>query len=316
MQAFISYSHSDEQDVDRLRTHLSMLERDGLLSGWHDRKILAGSRLGSAISSSLNQSELFLAMISADFLASGYCFDVEMKAALKRQDDGLMRIVPIILQPCEWKASPLGHLLATPTDGVPVSDWTNRESAFLSITQAIRKIVEAPKKQSRGNAASRSNSNNFIAQQIGSRRYRIKRTFDPIDKRDFAQKSFDHIRAYFISAVEEINSIEGIRARIDEKSNDRFSVHLVNSLIKRGEGYILIRRHDAGHFGDIDYSTSAHSGDNSSNGGFRVNHDEFELFLSPQMFAFGGREHDRVTGKQAAEMLWSQLLEQAGVSNA
>lgn len=40
---FISYSHKDEEWKDRLVTHLSVLERAGLLDVWDDRRIEAGA---------------------------------------------------------------------------------------------------------------------------------------------------------------------------------------------------------------------------------------------------------------------------------
>jgi hypothetical protein len=39
---FISYSHKDEAWKDRLVTHLGVLQREGLLDTWDDRRIGAG----------------------------------------------------------------------------------------------------------------------------------------------------------------------------------------------------------------------------------------------------------------------------------
>ena len=39
---FISYSHKDEVWKDRLATHLGVLQREGLLDTWDDRRIGAG----------------------------------------------------------------------------------------------------------------------------------------------------------------------------------------------------------------------------------------------------------------------------------
>jgi hypothetical protein len=41
---FYSYSHADRRMLDRLRTHLAMLRRHGLITEWFDRDIDAGAQ--------------------------------------------------------------------------------------------------------------------------------------------------------------------------------------------------------------------------------------------------------------------------------
>lgn len=106
-KAFISYSHRDEKALDRLHKHLAMLGREGLIETWYDRNILAGGDIDREVQKALADSELFLALISPDFLASDYCYKREMETALARHDEGSMRVVPIILEPCDWQSSPL-----------------------------------------------------------------------------------------------------------------------------------------------------------------------------------------------------------------
>jgi hypothetical protein len=65
-----------------------MLRRDGLLTTWYDREILAGAELHKEIAENLADSDVFLALVSPDFLASDYCYDKEMHLALKRHEDG------------------------------------------------------------------------------------------------------------------------------------------------------------------------------------------------------------------------------------
>lgn len=315
MRAFISYSHHDEDHVDRLRAHLAMLEREGLVEGWHDRRILAGSDLDATIDNELASCDLFFAMVSADFLASNYCYEREMQEALRRHETGSMRVVPILLEPCDWQTSPLGKLLALPTDAVAVSEWTNRENAYFSIAQEVRKIAQSGIETQTSEEKPNKTIDRFAKDHTLNTKYKIKKQFDEIDKFKFCKSAFDHIRAYFASSVEEINNIDGIKALIDEKSDDKFSVTLVNSMISSGKGYIIVRRHDGGHFGDIDFSTSPSSREGSSEGGFAVQHDDYEQFLTPQLFWTSGSD-ERISAKQAARMLWDKLLEQAGVSHA
>jgi len=84
-----------------------------------------------------------------------------------------------------------------------------------------------------------------------------------------------------------------------------------------GTAHITVRCSTGGHgFGDISYVFAEDSADNTSNGGFNVENDEYEMFLTVTMNFMRGNQEDRMTPHQAAESLWTEFLEQAGVSLA
>ena len=139
---FFSYSHVDEYFRNELDKHLSILKRQGLIDGWHDRMILAGSEWSHAIDEHLERSQLILLLVSADFLASDYCYDVELKRALELHDRGNARVIPVILRPVDWRGSPFGKLQALPRDARPVTNWENRDSAWLDVARGIRLVCE------------------------------------------------------------------------------------------------------------------------------------------------------------------------------
>jgi hypothetical protein len=58
-------------------------------------------------------------MGSSDFLASDFCYGVEMTRAMQRHEIGTARVIPVILRPCDWHSAPFGKLLATPIDLSP-----------------------------------------------------------------------------------------------------------------------------------------------------------------------------------------------------
>jgi len=49
MKAFISYSHNDSGMLDMLHKHMIILKREGVVSTWTDREIIAGERLDNSI---------------------------------------------------------------------------------------------------------------------------------------------------------------------------------------------------------------------------------------------------------------------------
>ncbi|QKQ76203.1 toll/interleukin-1 receptor domain-containing protein [Nostoc sp. TCL240-02] len=73
IELFYSYAHEDEKLRDKLEKHLALLEREGVITGWHDRKIGAGKEWQNEIDTHLNSSQIILLLVSANFIASDYC---------------------------------------------------------------------------------------------------------------------------------------------------------------------------------------------------------------------------------------------------
>jgi TIR domain/NACHT domain len=142
LSVFISYMHEDELLRQQLEAHLSLLRRQGWIVDWHDRQILAGDEWARDIDEHLETASIILLLISSHFLASDYCYDIEMQRALERHRRGEARVIPIILRPCDWKTSPSAHLQCLPRGGKAVTTWENQDEAFLSIAQGLRRVIE------------------------------------------------------------------------------------------------------------------------------------------------------------------------------
>ena len=138
---FYSYAHADEKLRDELAKHLSLLKNSGYISEWHDRDIEAGQEWEQRIDHHLETADLILLLISADFMASRYCYSIEMQRALARHNAGAARVVPIVLRPVDWQDAPFGKLQALPKNARPVTTWPNQDEAFLDIAQGIRRAV-------------------------------------------------------------------------------------------------------------------------------------------------------------------------------
>ncbi len=141
-QLFYSYSHKDEKLRDQLETHLSTLKRENRISAWHDRRITAGTEWKGEIDEHLKSSSVILLLVTANFLASDYCHDVELRYGMEQQEKGTARVIPVILRPCDWKTTIFGKLQALPTDGKPVISWKTRDDAFLNVVEGIRKALD------------------------------------------------------------------------------------------------------------------------------------------------------------------------------
>ncbi|WP_437291456.1 outer membrane protein assembly factor BamB family protein [Sorangium sp. So ce406] len=143
IRLFFGYSHRDETLRDELETHLALLKREGLLQSWHDRRIDAGEEWAGQIDRNLDEADVILLLVSADFLASDYCFDKEMKRALDRHDAGQARVIPIILRKTDWQSAPFARLQALPKGARPVTLWQDRDEAWTDVAIGIRCAIEA-----------------------------------------------------------------------------------------------------------------------------------------------------------------------------
>jgi hypothetical protein len=141
IEVFYSYSHKDEEFLEKLITHLSLLRRKGVITGWRDRQISAGTEWKDTIDEHLESAGVILLLVSADFLASDYCYDLEMKRAMERQAEGTARVIPIILRNCDWSDAPFGKLQALPKNAKPVKSWADQDEAFTDIATGIRRAI-------------------------------------------------------------------------------------------------------------------------------------------------------------------------------
>lgn len=305
---FISYSHVDSRWLDRLHKHLAQLRREGSIEAWYDREITAGGKLHDEIARELGEADIFIAALSPDFIASSYCYDVELQEALRREVEGGLVVVPIVFEPCDWLSTPLSNFKALPDEGKPVSEFANENVALLAITGELRRILLKSEKPSQ-----RPVGEEQISASAASR-YRIKKDFDRIDKRDFINKSFDEIRNFFKNSVIEINSVPELEADFLEKDKDSFSCTIINRGLGRAFETVTVRR--GGVFGEIDLVYGDRAPMNTSHGGFTVQSDDYEMFFSGGNFRFDGNGEKKLSALNVAQSIWDELLRKIGVDYA
>lgn len=306
---FFSYSHADEGLRNQLEKCLSMLKHQGAIDTWHDRRILAGDELGGSISAAIESADLILLLVSPDFLASKYCYDVEMGRALQRHEAGEARVMPIILRPCDWEVSPLAKLLAAPRDGKPVTKWPDPDEAFQDIVSAIRKAL--PKQQ---NAPARKPTAADLMQfpvakaLPRSSNLRLSKQFTESDRDRFLQQTFEYIADFFEGSLAELSARnEGIETTFKRVDANRFTAVVYRDGKARARCKIGL----GGMMGTgIYYASNDQAPDNTMNDGLSVVDDDQGLYLNPLMgparFGSGGKQH--LTFEGSAEYFWEMLI--------
>jgi hypothetical protein len=82
--------------------------------------------------------------MKAPIVNSDYCYETEMKQILQRHKSGEIRVIPVILRPCDWRYTLFGELQALPIDGKPITskDWQDHDEALYEVTMSLRKVIE------------------------------------------------------------------------------------------------------------------------------------------------------------------------------
>ncbi|WP_454868479.1 toll/interleukin-1 receptor domain-containing protein [Pseudomonas farris] len=314
-KVFFSYCHADEALRDQLEKQLAMLKRQGVIETWHDRRIGAGQEIDSVIDEHINSDEIILLLVSPDFIASDYCYNVEMARALERHNAKEAIVIPVILRACDWHHAPFGKLLATPQDGKPVTLWPDRDEAFLQVAKEVRKaaarwqgspssqepVVAQPKVQAAVLATQLSPSD------PRSSNLRMAKNFTQRDKDQFQVESFEYIARYFENSLKELEArnpgYEGIFRRIDA---NRFFA----TIYKDGRDVARATIFTGGQtFGrGIHYRQGESLDSNSYNESLLVEADDQSLYLTSLGIASYGRQTQKLSQEGAAEILWEIVI--------
>lgn len=83
---FISYSHKDKSFVEAFRKHLRPAASNGLLSVWSDHDIKPGARWAPEIRAALAKTRVALLLVSADFVASEFIRNEELRVLFSAGD--------------------------------------------------------------------------------------------------------------------------------------------------------------------------------------------------------------------------------------
>src|ERR1051326_8987765 len=100
---FCCYARKDQSYLHDMKQHLMALQREQLIEIKADININPGTEWEREISHHLNEANIILLLISADFIASDYCFEKEMQLAIARHEHGTACVLPVIIRPTSWE---------------------------------------------------------------------------------------------------------------------------------------------------------------------------------------------------------------------
>ena len=142
---FISYSHKDEDWKDLLVSHLGVLQHEGLLDLWDDRRIGGGEGWYEEIQGAMTKASVAILLISANFLTSKFILEEEVTRLMERREKEGMRIFPIIAKPCAWKQVKwLSRMNLRPKDGKALSGGNEHQidTDLAAIANEVADIIK------------------------------------------------------------------------------------------------------------------------------------------------------------------------------
>lgn len=153
IRVFISYSQKDEKRFRlALDSHLKILQRQRVIDTWHDRMIKPGTEWKDTIDANLEQSKIILLLVSSDFIASDYCWEIEMKRAMERHEKKEARVIPIIIRDCKWETAPFAKLQGLPKYGKAIDLWAKKDTAWRGVAEGIAKVATELRKKKKERA--------------------------------------------------------------------------------------------------------------------------------------------------------------------
>ena len=307
---FCSYSHKDSDLRIELEKHLAILKRTKVIDSWHDRRIEAGEVIDHAISTHLQNADIILLLVSPDFLASDYCYDIEMNEAMKRHATWKAVVIPVILRPCDWHDTPFGKLLATPTDGKPVIQFASLDEAFLDITLAIKKVVKSLTNKATPSPISAPSpvSPGRMNPPVRSSNLTVFKKSTDHEKDIFIDDAFDFMARYFEASLAELKQqhpkLESRFKRIDAQ---KFTANIYVDGKVRAE-CMIFKGGLGGYSKGISYSHQISATNNSLNESLSIADDGSVLSLKPSGMPMMLQSNRNLTVEGAAEYYWSLLI--------
>ena len=138
LKGFIAYSHENSKAKDTLRAYLAVMEQQNKLVTWHDGDITTGDKARQEdILKEVADSNILLYLVSAWSLASENC-NKELAEALKEN----LRVIPIILEACDWENHQLSNFEVRPSKGKAINKWAPESDGWNNVVRGIREVVD------------------------------------------------------------------------------------------------------------------------------------------------------------------------------
>jgi hypothetical protein len=178
IKVFVSYSHADSAWLKRLQVHLKPLQREYDIDIWDDTRITPGSRWRDEIRKAVDEANVAILIISADFLASDFIVTNELPPLLKAAEEEGALILPIIASASLFNRNQqLSQFQTINSPSKPLVKLSDgeQEEVFLKVAEAILNKVETkqPEHEPPSKGKIGTDGENFLDHSVWTRLVKI-----------------------------------------------------------------------------------------------------------------------------------------------
>ncbi|MDE5204516.1 toll/interleukin-1 receptor domain-containing protein [Citrobacter amalonaticus] len=202
----------------------------GKITTWHDRRIIPGQEFENQIDHYFSQADIILLLVSSDFIASDYCYQVEMTNALERHNRGEAVVIPVILRECAWHQLPFGSIMAATIDGKPITRFASHDEGYVQVVDAVSRAIanlEAKKPQQIVHAPAPANPILQATDTVFTPRssnLSLPKRFTDLDKDRACRDGFEYIARYFEGSLAELKKRHaGLEVDFNKRDTDAFT---------------------------------------------------------------------------------------------
>ncbi|GAB4047086.1 hypothetical protein GCM10028810_28640 [Spirosoma litoris] len=206
--------------------HLNPLKRREDIEFWYDYSVLPGDNWNDIISDKIRESNIFILLISADFLASDFIYQ-QLELILTNKNREYVKIIPILIRDCYWRDVLPKSYQILPTNGTPIYSSRQKlspDEIFYQISQIINYTIE-------GNSSTFNiNKNDGIVKDIDFFDFGI----DNVIIESNGSLNIGHLPVYDIDEVFPLNGVPKIT--FIEPGNFK---KIVASIRHKGRGLVI-----------------------------------------------------------------------------
>ena len=226
IRLFITYSHKDVKAKDQLITYLAAMKSEGLIKIWQDNEILPGDTWRDSISKNLDETDILLYLVSADSLASKNC-NKELVEALNTN----VRVIPIILEHCDWLNHQLSGFQVLPDEGKPINVWKDENEGWQSTVAGIRRVIHQMQTQVASSSdisqeavlAELEYERGYFLMLLGKIESAIKAYSDAIELNPRYSAAYNNRGVVYVDIGEYNRAIKDFNTAIELNPNDFFA---------------------------------------------------------------------------------------------
>jgi hypothetical protein len=137
-KVFLSYSHWDQRWAGPLLTHLRAIADN--VDVWSDAEIRPGENWTAEVTRAVSSADVAILLVSAAYLASKFIVREELPAILESASQGRTQVLPVMVSPAFYEASPLSKLQFVNNPNRPLSSMNSieQEQVFTELARVIQ----------------------------------------------------------------------------------------------------------------------------------------------------------------------------------